>query len=119
MSARGFNKRLLFERLVLGHLAGYPLAFLWAVASIPLTIHLFFAELAPLESDPALMGKAVVRLVAWPAGAVFLLAHVVGLAGGLAQDPLRGKRIFFGGLGALAGMGLLAGAGSWLWLFLR
>ncbi len=111
--------RLFIERLAVGHFFGYPLAFVWAIASMPLTIHLHFPRLAELESDPEAMGQAVVRLVAWPAGVVFVLSHLFAIAWGLAQGRKRGQWIFFGGFGLILGTGVLFGGASWIWLYLR
>ena len=114
-----FRLRLFLERLAVGHFFGYPLAFVWAVASMPLTIRLHFERLSEIEHDTEAMGQLVVRLVAWPAGVVFVLAHLFALAWGLAQSKKRGQWVFLGGFGVLLGTGVLFGAGSWLWLYLR
>ncbi|MDI1477966.1 hypothetical protein [Polyangium sp. y55x31] len=114
-----FRIRLFLERLAVGHFFGYPLAFVWAVASMPLTIHLHFERLSLIEHDTEAMGQLVVRLVAWPAGVVFVLSHLFAIAWGLAQEKKRGQWVFFGGFGVILGAGVLFGAGSWLWLYLR
>jgi hypothetical protein len=113
------SARRFIERLAVGHVFGYPLSFLWAVASMPLAIHLHFDRLEKLEHDVEAMGKAVVHLVAWPAGVVFVLSHVFALAWALSREKRRGQWIFFGGFGVILGAGVLFGGGSWLWLFLR
>lgn len=106
------------ERLAVAHFLGYPIAFLWAVAAIPLTIHLHAATLDRL-GDIDQVGQYVVRRLAWPAGIAFALAHTTAIPWLLVRDPKRGLRLSFFAVGALAAIGVVIGAASWLWLFLR
>jgi hypothetical protein len=106
------------ERLAVAHFLGYPIAFLWAVAAIPLTIHLNADALDRL-GDVDQVGQYVVRRLAWPAGAAFALAHTTAIPWLMARDPKRGLRLSLLSIGALAAVGVLGGAASWLWLFLR
>ncbi len=104
---------------MLAHLTGYPLAFLWAVASIPLAIHVFIRDLEALNDDMPAIGNFVVHRLAWPAGAAFVLPHLLGLPWAFSRRPERFRRITWGGIVAVGVAGLLFGAGSWLWLLLR
>lgn len=119
--ARSWPRRILAvaERLAVAHFVGYPIAFLWAVAAIPLTIHLNAGALDQFGSDLDRVGQYVVRRLAWPAGAAFALAHATAVPWIVARDPKRGQRLSLLSLGALAAIGVLTGAASWLWLFLR
>jgi hypothetical protein len=65
------------------------------------------------------MGQFIVRLTAWPAGVVFVLSHLFGIAWGLSGESKRGKWIYLGGFGVMLAVGFLFGAGSWIWLYLR
>lgn len=111
--------RAVLEPLAVAHFAGYPLAFVWAVAAIPLTIHLSIGALDALGGDQAAIGRAVVRRLAWPAGAVFLVAHLAAVPWLVATDWRTGQRRTLFALGVLAAVGVVAGAASWAWLFLR
>ena len=107
------------ERLAVAHFVGYPIALIWAVAAIPLTIHLSIGAIDQLGGDMDRIGRFVVGRLVWPAAGAFALAHLAALPWILAQDPKRGLRLCLLSLGGLAGLGLLAGAGSWAWLLLR
>lgn len=106
------------ERLAVSHFAGYPIAFLWAVAAIPLTIHLS-ARILDQIGDLDQIGKFVVRRLAYPAGTAFVLAHATAIPWIVAKDPKAGLRRTLLALGGLAGIGIVVGAASWLWLVLR
>lgn len=108
-----------FERAFLAHLLAYPLAFLTACAAIPLAIHLFIGDIDRLGDDLPAIGQYIVRLVAWPAGALFLLAHLLAAPWVFGRDPARGRRLFLRAFAALSALVLVAGAASWLWLWLR
>ncbi|APR80009.1 Hypothetical protein A7982_05356 [Minicystis rosea] len=107
------------ERLVVAHVAGYPIAFVWAVAAIPLAIHLSIGTIDQLGGDMDRVGRFIVGRLAWPAGIAFALAHLTALPWILARDPKRGMRISLISLAVLAALGVLAGAASWAWLMLR
>ena len=107
------------ERYVLAHVAGYPLAFLWAVASIPLTIHFFIRDIDALHDDMPAIGNFVVRRLAWPAGVAFALPHPFGLPWAFGRNPKRWRRPVWIAIASVAATGLLFGATSWAWLFLR
>jgi hypothetical protein len=108
------------ERYVLAHVAAYPIAFLWAMASMPLVIHLNDRALMALDAagDEKAIGMYVVHKVAWPAGAVFVLPHLLGLPWAFGKDPARWRKLTWIGIGGVAAAGLLFGGASWLWLYL-
>jgi hypothetical protein len=107
------------ERLAVAHFVGYPIAFLWAVAAIPLTIHLNAAAIDQIGGEMDRVGQFVVRRLAWPAGVAFALAHATAVPWIAASDAKRGQRISLLCLAALAVLGVIAGGASWLWLILR
>ena len=108
------------ERLAVAHVASYPLALLWAVAAIPLTIHLFIHEIDALGGGGTdRVGRFVVARLAWPAGAAFLVAHGLGLPWALARDGKRWQRLSLLGLALEAALGIVCGGVSWAWLMWR
>jgi hypothetical protein len=114
-------RRLLprLERYVLAHVSGYPIAFLWAMAAIPLTIHLSLRDLDALHGDLPAIGQLIVRRLAWPAAFVFALPHVLAIPWAFGRDPARYRRRTWIAIAAVAAAGVVFGAVSWLWLFLR
>lgn len=118
-SAPRFRYLVFVPRFVAGHIFAYPLAFVWAVASMPLAMHLHFDTLAPLEGNDQVIGETVVRLVAWPALIAFVLLHLCALVWAIDQRREKSQLVFFVGFGVLLGTGILFGASSWLWLMLR
>ena len=112
-----FNQAL--TRYVIAHVAAYPIAFLWAVASIPLAIHLSVHDLDALHDDMHAIGQLIVRRLAWPAAAAFVLPHAIAVPWAFGRDPARLRRPTWIGIGALTALGVLFGAASWLWLVLR
>lgn len=114
-----FRLRRSVERAFLAHLLAYPLAFLTACAAIPLSIHLFITTIDEFGDDLTAVGQYIVHLVAWPAGALFAVAHLLALPWVFGRDPARGRRLFLKSFAALSAVVLLAGAASWLWLWLR
>jgi hypothetical protein len=115
----GRRALLAVQRVVVAHVFGYPIAFLWAVAAIPLTIHLSVGSLDRLGGDLDSVGHFVLRRLAWPAGAGFLLAHLAAIPWIRAADAALGFRRCLAVLGALMGLGVIAGGASWSWLLLR
>lgn len=111
--------RALAERLAVAHFVGYPLAFVWAVAAIPLTIHLSIGAIDQLDGDMSRIGDLIVRRVAWPAGGAFAAAHVMAIPWLVAADPKVGQRRTLLGLAGLGVLGVVFGGVSWLWLMLR
>jgi hypothetical protein len=108
-----------FERFAIAHVVAYPIAFLWAVGSIPLAIHLFSRELMALQDDMQAVGQSVVHRVAWPAGAAFALVHLLALPWALVRTPGPLTRRTWAGIAGVAALGLVGGASGWLWLLVR
>lgn len=111
--------RAVAERLAVAHFVAYPLAFLWAVAAIPVTIHLSIEDIDQLAGDMDKVGALIVHRVAWPAGAAFLAAHAAAIPWIVARDPKVGQRRTLLGLAGIGLSGILVGGASWLWLMLR
>lgn len=103
---------------MVGHVFAYPLAVVWAMASIPLAIHLFIREIDLLPDQQA-VGQFVVRRVAWPAGAAFVAGHLTSLLWAFAAEPAPGFKRFLKAYAGIAAAGVLFGLGSWGWLMLR
>nr|AYM52566.1 hypothetical protein [Aetherobacter rufus] len=103
---------------MVGHVFAYPVAVVWAMASIPLAIHLFIDEIDLLPDEEAI-GQLVVRRVVWPAGAAFVLVHLASLLWAFAADPALGFARFLKALAGTAAIGALLGIASWSWLMLR
>ena len=120
-SARSGRLLHAVHRLFAAHALAYPLAFLAAVAAMPLVIHASGAELAALEAAGQLeaTGDLVVRKVLRPAGLVFALPHLLVAPWALGRDEARSKRFFFVALAILGGACLGAGGAGWAWLWLR
>lgn len=114
-----FSYATFIARFVAGHVFAYPLAFLWAVATMPIVMHLNFNQLEAMAHDEKALSDHILRHVAWPAGFVFALLHLCALVWALAQKYPRSHWAFFGGFGVILGSGVLLGAGSWIWLFTR
>ena len=108
----------IIERLMVGHVFAYPVAVVWAMASIPLTIHIFIREIDQL-TDKEGMGQFVVYRVAWPAGAAFVLVHLASALWAFAPEPALGFKRFIKAFAQIAAAGVLFGLGSWGWLMLR
>ncbi len=107
-----------FARLMIGHMVAYPIAFLWAAASVPVLIWMFDEELFRI-ADEADMARFLTMKMLYPAALAALVAHGVALPWAFMKDETRGKRWFLWALGALAGVGLLFGAVGWAVLLLR
>lgn len=101
-----------------GHVFAYPVAVVWAMASIPLAIHLFIDQIEQLPDKEA-VGQLVVRRVAWPALAAFVVVHLASTLWAFAEDPALGFKRFIRALAGVAALGALFGLGSWGWLLVR
>jgi hypothetical protein len=111
--------RRIAERMAAAHVLAYPIALLWAVAAIPLTIHLSIRDIDALSGDMDAIGKLVVRRLVWPAVGAAILAHAAGLPWAFGGDAALGMRRFFWSAGLLAAAGAASAAAGWAWLFLR
>src|SRR5271166_2753663 len=100
------------ERYAIAHASGYLLALLWAVAAIPLTIHLSVHAIDALEGDLPAIGRLVVRRLVWPAAAAFTLPHLLAIPWAFGRDPARVGRKTWIAIGAVAATGIAFGAAS-------
>jgi hypothetical protein len=106
-----------FLRLGIAHLLAYPIAFAWAVASIPpfiVTLPPSFLVSAPVDG----VVQVVLHRLAWPSIAVFVLEHVVVVPWAV-RGTDRARRFFFVSTAAITGIAILGGGAFWLWLVLR
>jgi hypothetical protein len=110
--------RRIAEPVASAHFIAYPVAFLWAVAAIPLTIHVSIQKLDALGDEQAAANFIVHRLV-WPAGASFVVTHLFAVPWLLARDRRRGVRVFLTSVAIEAALAVVSGGASWLWLVLR
>lgn len=111
-----FSYALFSIRCLAGHIFAYPLAFIWAVASMPIVMHLNRLHLEDIAHDEKAMGDFILLRAAWPAGIAFVAMHVAAIVWALAQKHPKGHWAFFGGFGFALGGGILFGAASWIWL---
>jgi hypothetical protein len=111
-----FSYALFSIRCLAGHIFAYPLAFIWAVASMPIVMHLNRMHLEDIAHDEKAMGDFILLRAAWPAGIAFVVMHVAAIVWALAQKHPKGHWAFFGGFGFALGGGILFGAASWIWL---
>lgn len=107
------------ERYILAHVAAYPIAFVWAAACIPIAIQLSLRDIDALNDDLHAIGQLVVRRLAWPAGVAFALPHVIALPWAFGPERARRARATWLCIAGVAVTGILVGAASWGWLFLR
>ena len=105
-------------RLLVAHFVAYPVGFVWAAASVPALVHLREEALFRIAEE-ADMAAFLTGKMFGPAGVGFALAHLVALPWAFAADDRRGLRRYLLGVGAVAGLALLVGGASWLWLLLR
>jgi hypothetical protein len=105
-----------FARFALAHLAAYGIAFLWAAASMPVLIPLFIREIDALEGDMPAIGLLIAHRSLVPAGVAFVLPHLFAIPWIFAKDPPRWRRPTWTGIAAVAALGLVFGAGGWIWL---
>lgn len=111
-----FSYALFSIRCLAGHIFAYPLAFIWAVASMPIVIHLNHTHLEDIAHNEKAMGDFILLHAAWPAGIAFVAMHIAAIIWALVQRHPRGHWAFFGGFGFALGGGILFGAASWIWL---
>jgi hypothetical protein len=94
----------------------YPIALPWAVAAIPIVIHLRIDELSVMTDERAL-SSMILRLVALPTAAAFALAHAVAIPWIREARPgatsTWGKRAFVVTAIALGLLGVAAAVVGW------
>jgi hypothetical protein len=105
-------------RVFIAHGLAYPIAFGWAVASIPLLI-VYVVSKVGTALDVQVVGHRVLVDVSVPAGVAFVLAHLAGLQWGLARDQESGRRKFLLAMAFLGGVPVVVGGASWIWLIVR
>jgi hypothetical protein len=106
-------------RYVLAHVAAYPVAFVWAAASIPIAIQLSARDVDALNDDLPAIGRLIVGRLAWPAGVAFALPHLIAVPWAFGGERARRGRAAWLGIAGVAAAGVLVGGASWGWLFLR
>jgi hypothetical protein len=102
-------------RFFVGHALAYPIATVWAFASVPALV-IGIASQVGLTLDDETVAHRVLVGVAWPALGAFLLTHVAGLVWGLDSNEQRGRRRFFVATALLGVIPLVLGGASWIWL---
>ncbi len=95
----------------------YPLAFLWAAGGVVPALYSFpKGALETLSQDDAV--RAVVRRLAVPSLAIWILVHLLSLPWALGTSR-RNTWIFAIGVGTLASLAIVGGGGAWIWLYTR
>lgn len=115
-STAKFSYPIFIARFIAGHLFSIPLAFVWAVAAIPLIIHRNFKQLLQMEGQDKTIGDFIAWQTIWPGIAVFVLLNICAFIWGIAQRHPKSQYIFLGGFGVILASGVLFGAASWIWL---
>jgi hypothetical protein len=105
-----------FARFAFAHIVAYAVAFLWAAASIPVLIPLCIREIDALNGDKPAIGLLIAHRSLIPAGAAFVLPHLLAIPWIFGKDPPRWRRPTWIGIAAVAALGLVFGAGGWIWL---
>jgi hypothetical protein len=105
-------------RVLMAHGLAYPIAAAWAFASVPAFVVSVASEVGVTLDDETVAHRVLCR-VAWPAVGSFVLAHVAGVVWAAHPDETRGRRIFVVSMVALAGVAVVLGGGSWIWLMTR
>lgn len=113
-------KRLgpLATRLVIGHFASYPPAFVWIVALMPAVILSFSpAELGVMPEKVAAQ-TITYRALAW-GGVVFVVGHFLSIPWAIAKTDetvKKRQRTFFASVVGLLFLGVLVGAVGWAYI---
>jgi hypothetical protein len=105
-------------RLLVSHLIAYPIAMVWALASIPPTVVGIAARAGTTLEDQVIAGRTLAVIV-WPAAAAFIAAHALGVAWARAGDGPRGLRAYAVRASVLTGAAIVGGGASWIWLMTR
>ena len=116
--ATGSRWASIVGRLLAGHMAAYPIAFVWALACIPAAIVWSAKEVTTIEDEQRVVSIVLHRLL-WPVIAVFVVAHAPSFPWAYAEGDRarRLRRLFlFGDAGFLA-VGVVFGGAWWAWLW--
>jgi hypothetical protein len=116
--AAGTRAKTAAVRIFIAHLVAYPIAFAWALGSIPAVIVGVVTVVGTNLDDADVAHRVLVRVL-WPFIGSAVLAHLAGVVWGLDRNEKRGKRIFVVSMAALGGIPVLVGGGSWIWLMTR
>jgi hypothetical protein len=105
-------------RVFIAHLIAYPIAFVWALGSIPLVIVGVVAAMGTSLDDAVIAHHVLLRLL-WPVVPAALLAHLAGVVWGLDRNEKRGRRLFIVTMAVLGAVPVVVGGVSWIWLVTR
>jgi hypothetical protein len=105
-------------RMLIAHGLAYPIATAWAFASVPAIVVLVASQVGLALDDQAVAHRVLLG-VAWPALGSFVLAHAVGAVWAFDRNEPRGKRVFTVAMLLLAGIAVVPGGASWIWLMTR
>jgi len=105
-------------RIFMAHGLAYPVATLWAFASVPAFVVNVASQVGITLDDETVAHRVLLR-VAWPAVGSFVLVHVAGVVWGFDRDEARGGRVFRIALLALAVVPVVVGGITWSWLMTR
>ena len=106
-----------FERVMLAHLAAYPIAFLWGLGVSPILIHRSFDEFSAIEGNEAATTALMTHKLILPLAVSFTLVHLLAIPWAFGKDPIVGRRFFLRTAGAVTLLGVLVGGAAWIWLF--
>lgn len=113
----GGRKAEIFVRLLLSHALAYPVAIAWAFGGIPLCVVTVASRVGTTLADADIAHK-VLLAVAWPTIGSFVLVHLAGVYWAWSRAP-RARLRFIVAVASLAGVAVVGGGGSWLWLMSR
>src|SRR5579872_4464022 len=97
MEGEGRRRAEIVVRLLVAHVLAYPVAFAWAVGSIPV-VAIAMASSAAAPLDDHAVAHIVLLRIAWPAILSFVLVHAAGAAWAFARDPRRSRTWFLAGM---------------------
>jgi hypothetical protein len=102
-------------RLLVAHALAYPVALAWALGSIPFVV-VGIASATGTALEDHMVAHRVLMRVAVPALASFVAMHAAGALWASSRDPRRARRVFAFAIALLAGVPVLVGGASWVWL---
>jgi hypothetical protein len=109
------RKRIIVERLVLGHLLSYPVAGLWLFGMISLIILTIGKQrLLALTDEEA--KKLILSRDGWLGLAAYIAVHIASLPWAFGKNVERNRKIFFVCFALLFLAGLLGGGAGWIYL---
>jgi len=105
-------------RIFMAHGLAYPIATVWAFASVPVFVMNVAAEVGITLDDETVAHRVLLR-VAWPTIASFVLVHLAGVLWAFDSNEDRGRRVFRVTLAGLFVIPVVVGGVSWIWLMTR